>query len=85
MAASTGIVLAATGIAAGNDWYQSNQIPWKIGVAGLALSLFMSGAEKISEPLAVGLSSIMLVTVLITPIGGKNSPLQTVANLYGGK
>jgi len=82
MAKSTGIVLAATGIVVGNEWIQTNQVAWKAGVAGLALSLFMSGAEKISAPLAVGLSSIMLVGVLVTPVHG-NSPLQEVANVVG--
>lgn len=85
MAASTGIVLAATGIAAANDWYQTNQIPFKIGVAGLALALAMAGVEKISSPVATGLASIMLVTVLITPISSKDSPLGTAAKIFGGK
>lgn len=81
MGASTGIVLTATAISAGNDWYQTHQVPWSIGVAGLLLSGFMFGVEKVSEPLAVGLSSIFLVTVLVTPIKGKNSPVGELAGL----
>lgn len=85
MGASTGIVLAGTAISAGNEWYQLNKFPWGIGVAGLLLSGFMYGAEKVSEPLAVGLSTIFLVSVLVTPIHGKNSPLQEVSNLVNTK
>jgi hypothetical protein len=81
MGASTGIVLTGTAISAGNDWYQTHQFPWGIGVAGLLLSGFMYGVEKLSEPLAVGLSSIFLITVLVTPIKGKNSPAKELAGL----
>lgn len=81
MGASTGIVLAGTGISAANDWYQTNTFPWGIGVAGLLLSGFVYGIEKISEPLAVGLSTIFLVTVIVTPIKGKNSPAAELAAL----
>jgi len=85
MAASTGLVLAATGIVVANEWVQTNDIAWKAGVAGVVLSAFMAGAEKISSPLAVGLSSIMLAAVLVTPVHG-NSPLQEVSNIFtGGK
>ena len=84
MAASTGLVLAATGIVVANEWWQTGQLPWKAGAAGLVLSLFMAGAEKISQPLAVGLSSIMLVGVIVTPVHG-NSPAQELANITGGK
>jgi hypothetical protein len=83
MAASTGIVLSAAGIAFVNDWYQTNDIPWRIGVAGLLLAAFMGGVEKIpdAQPFAVGLSAIALVTVLVTPISGRNSPLQSLSNV----
>jgi len=82
MAASTGIVLAGTAISAGNDWYQTHDFPWGIAVAGLLLTGFMFGVEKISEPLAVGLSSIFLVTVIVTPIGkAKQSPISELAAL----
>jgi len=84
MAASTGIVLGATGIVVANEWIQTDKLNWKAGAAGLVLTLFMAGAEKISQPLAVGLSSIMLVTVLITPVAeAKDSPLITVSHLFG--
>lgn len=81
MGASTGIVLAGTAISAGNDWYQTHTFPWGISVGGLLLSGFMFGVEKISEPLAVGLSTIFLVTVIVTPIKGKNSPAAQLAAL----
>lgn len=82
MAASTGIVLTATAIAGGNEWLQTQQIPWRIGAAGLVLSLGMAGLEKISTTGAVGISSIMLITVLVTPFHGK-SPVQEIADVMG--
>lgn len=81
MGASTGIVLAGTAISAGNDWYQTNAFPWGISIGGLLLSGFMFGVEKISEPLAVGLSTIFLATVIVTPIKGHLSPAAELASL----
>lgn len=81
MGASTGIVLTGTAISAGNEWYQNHDFPWGISIAGLLLSGFMFGVEKVSEPLAVGLSTIFLVTVIVTPIKGKNSPAAELAAL----
>jgi len=82
MAASTGIILSGTAISAANDWYQTKEFPWGIAVAGSLLTMFMFGVEKLSEPLAVGLSSIFLITVIVTPIGkAKESPIGELAAL----
>lgn len=86
MAASTGIVLTATGIVVANEWIVADDINWRAATAGLVLSLFLGGAEKVSQPLAVGLASIMLVTVLVTPVAkAKQSPLVTVSQIFGKK
>lgn len=85
MATSTTIVLAGTGTAIVNDWYQLGKVPWRIGVAGGLLALFMAGAEKVSKPIAVSLATVYLVTVLVTPIGGANSPVGEVSNLFANK
>lgn len=82
MAATTGIILAGTVIGAGNEWYQTGAFPWRIGAAGLLLTAFMAGAEKINQPISVGLSLAFLATVLVTPFHG-NSPLQEVSNVFG--
>jgi hypothetical protein len=83
MAASTGIVLAATGIVVANEWYSTDIIAWRPAIAGVVLSAFLGGAEKIpnAKPIAVGLASVMLVTVLVTPFHG-SSPLGTVSGIF---
>lgn len=77
MAKSTGIVLTATGITVANEWIQTNQLNFRVVIAGLGVALLFDGIEKINERAGVGLSIIMLITVLVTPINGK-APAQTV-------
>lgn len=84
MAKSTGIVLTATGITMANEWYQTNQVNFRVGIAGLGVALLFAGIERINEKAAVGLSVIMLVTVLATPINGK-SAFQTMEDFTKGK
>ena len=86
MAKSTGIVLAATGISFANEFVQSDgrTINVRILVAGGLVALLFDGIEKVSEPAAVGLSVLMMITVLLTPFNG-NSPVQTLANLAVAK
>lgn len=84
MARSTGIVLAATAISFGNEWIDSNTPNLKIPVAGLGVALILDGIERLSEPAAVGLAYIMLITVLVTPIGGK-SPVENLALYSSGQ
>lgn len=83
MAASTGLVLTATGIVVANEWYSANELAWRPAVAGIVLSAFLGGVERIpdAKPLAVGLAGIMLVTVLVTPFKGE-SPVGTVSNIF---
>lgn len=80
MAQSIGIVLTATGISFANEWVDTGTPNFRIVVAGLAASLLFDGLEKISPQGAVGLATIMLITVLVTPFNGK-SPAQTLAGL----
>jgi hypothetical protein len=92
MAKSTGIVLAAGGISFANDWIEkvaqpkANETPTpnlRIPVATLAVALVFAGIEQLNERAAVGLSWIMLITVLVTPIRGR-APVQNLALLAGG-
>lgn len=84
MAKSTGIVLTATGISFANEWVQTDTPNFRILIAGGALALLFDGIEQLSEPAAVGLSVLMMLTVLVTPFQG-NSPIQTVANWSGAQ
>lgn len=84
MAQSTGIVLAASGIAFANEWAQTQTPNLRIPIAGLGVALLFSGIEKLDVRAAVGLSYIMLITVLLTPINGK-SPSATVTDWAQGK
>lgn len=79
MGASTNIVLAATAVSFGNEWYQTSTPNWRIPVAGLGVSIVLDGIEKFSRQGAIGLATIMMITILITPFNGK-SPAQTLAD-----
>ena len=84
MAKSIGIVLTATGVSFGNEWLHTDRPNFKIIMAGLAASLFFAGIEQINEKAATGLSTILLISVLPTPIDG-DSLLQTVDKLSQGR
>ena len=86
MAASTGIILAAGGITTLNEFLH-HQFNWKVPIATLGAAVVFAGLEKLSQPAAVGIASIALITVLIggvTP--GIPSPLsQILSFLNSGK
>jgi hypothetical protein len=56
-----------------------------MGIAGLGAALFLSGIEKINEQAAVGLSVIVLITVMLTPFKGKAPAQEVVALINSGK
>lgn len=80
MAQSTGLVLSATAISFANEWINTGTPNFRIGVAGLAVALLFDGIERLSPEAAMGLATITLITVLVTPFNGK-SPAQTLAGL----
>jgi hypothetical protein len=84
MAKSTGIVLTATAISFTNEWLDTGTPNFRVGIAGLGVALLFDGIEKLNEQAAVGLSVIMLITVLVTPFNGK-SPAQNVLGLINSK
>lgn len=84
MAKSTGIVLTATGIGLANEYVQTGKVDFRMGVAGLGVAAIFAGIERISEPGAVGLSVLMLIAVLFTPMRGK-SPADTLIQLESYK
>lgn len=84
MGASTGIVLTATAISFSNEWINTGVPNYRVGVAGIVTALIFDGIEKFSVDAAVGLASIVMVTVLVTRFKGK-SPLETLAGLAVSK
>lgn len=77
---STGIMLVAGGISFGNEWLQTKTVNWRIPVATLFSAAFLNGVEKLYPKAAVGLATIVLITVLVTPLHGK-SPMETVLDV----
>lgn len=94
MAASTGFILAAAGIAAANEaifapvangtplWVDFN---WRIIPATAIAALTLAGMEQISEPLGKGLAMLALLTVLIVPMGNAPSPIDNASKFLGMK
>lgn len=94
MAASTGYILAAAGIAAANEaifapvatgrplW---NDFNWRIVPATAVAALTLAGLEKLSEPLGKGLAILALLTVLMVPVGNAPSPIENVSKMLGIK
>jgi len=94
MAASTGFILAAAGIAAANEaifapaatgrplWKDFN---WRIVPATAIATLALAGLESLSEPLGKGLAVLALLTVLMIPVGNAPSPIENVSKMLGLK
>ena len=84
MAQSTGIILAAGGISFVNEWLLEKKSPdFKIPLATCIAALMLSGAEHISQPIAVGVAWIALITVIFAPVGSTNSPVTNLLNTTG--
>jgi len=84
MAQSTGIILVAGAISFGNEWLLEKKAPdFKIPLATLIAALMLTGAEHISQPLAVGVAWIALITVILAPIGSTNSPVTNLLKTTG--
>ena len=84
MAHSTGIILLVGTISFGNEWIQTSTPNFRIPVATLLSALVLDAIEKVSVPAAVGLASIAMITVLVTPLNGK-SPLQEALTVFPTK
>lgn len=69
MARSTGVVLAVGAITMGNSVIVNEQeINWRVPIAtGIAAGM-LALVEKVSEPLAVGIAYIALITVLFVRV-----------------
>lgn len=94
MAASTGLILAAAGIAAANEaifapaaagkplWVNFN---WRIIPATGIAALCLAGMEEISPPLGKGLAALALMSVVLLPVGNAPSPVENATKLLGLK
>lgn len=85
MAASTGPILAVTGISFANQWLGNNHFDIEILVAGGIAGLLLAGVEKIpgAQPLAVGIAYVALITLMFTRIKGQPSPVDNLKKLTG--
>lgn len=84
MAKSVGIILTTGTISFSSRWMESGMPPIKAGMAWLGLALIMDGIEQLSPEGAVGLSIIIFITTMVTPINGK-SPADTLIDLTNNK
>jgi hypothetical protein len=93
MAKSTGLVVAAAGIALANEAIfipmETGKSPiqtinWRIIPAAAVLALVLAGLEKVSEPLGAGLAGLTLLAVLIVPVGNAPTPLENAGKVFGG-
>lgn len=94
VARSTGIILAAGGIAAANETIfapVNSKTPadivdafnWRLIPATLILAAVMAGFEQVAPQFAIGLSGLVLLAVLVVPVGNAPTPLQNVATTIG--
>jgi hypothetical protein len=93
MASAAGLVLAAGGIAAANEVIFSpleagkgvsvHSFNWRIVPAAAILALTLTGLEKISQPLGVGLAGLTLLAVLIVPVGNAPTPIDNLSKIVG--
>lgn len=94
MASSTGLILAAAGIAAANEAIFAPaatgkplfvDFNWRILPATAIAALVLGGLEQVSEPLGKGLAALALLTVLIVPVGNAPSPVDNAVKYLGIK
>lgn len=91
---STGLVVAAGGIAVANEalfaplaghgtpWKNLN---WRLVPATAFLALALGGLETVAPKFAVGLAGLTVAAVLIVPYGNATPPIQNVLKVMGYK
>lgn len=94
MARSTGIILAAGAITLANEAVFAplasggsitTHFNWRIIPATAGAALALAGLERVSEPFAVGVAYIALITVLFAKLGNAQPPLVNASNMLGYK
>jgi hypothetical protein len=64
----------------GND-----PIDWRVPIAAGAAAVVLAAIEKGSPEFAVGLAWLALLTTVLTPLGGRRAPAETILNYINGK
>jgi len=94
MARTTGLVLAAGGLALANEVFFApatgtgstfSNLNWRLIPATGALALALGGLEQIAPAFAVGLAGLVVLSVLVIPVGKAPTPLQNIAKLVNPK
>lgn len=96
MAGSTGLVLAAGGIAAANEALfapmasgvvsaggVAANFNWRIIPATAILALVLDGLGKLSPGFATGLAGLALLSVLMVPVGKAPTPIDNISKAFG--
>jgi hypothetical protein len=92
MARSTGIILAAGGITLANEAIFSplagggsitHNFNWRVIPATAFAAMALAGLEHLSEPLAVGIAWISLITVLFARLGKAPAPIENAVKVLG--
>lgn len=93
---STGLVLAAGGVAAANELLFAPlssaaaggkntgvTFNWRLVPATALLALALGGLEKLAPTFAVGLAGLTLAAVFLVPYGHADSPLDNILKTMG--
>lgn len=67
-----GVVLLSGSMVFGNEWYQTNQINWRIPIATAFLGAIFEGLSKLDDKAALGLSFIVFIGAATSPFNGKS-------------
>lgn len=73
--------MAVGAISFGNEWLVNKDLDFKIPVATAVAAMVLAGLEHVSEPVAVGIAWIALVTITLTRVNGKPSPAENLLNI----
>jgi hypothetical protein len=82
MSAAPGIILIAGTLTFGNEWYQTNDINWRVPIATFGAAWLISGVAEVSDKTAVSLAVMALIVACTTPFNGK-SVVQEIASTVG--
>lgn len=89
MARSTGPMLAVGAITVANQSLLAKDqqpIDWRIPIGTAIAAGGLALLERVSEPLAVGLAWVALVTVLFVKLDSKtDAPAENILRILGGK
>lgn len=84
MGGSAGPILMIGAVTIANrSILHSAPIDWKVPLSTGLLALGAAGLEHLNAPLVAGVAWIALLATLITPTGGYDAPLVSVAKLAG--